>query len=579
MARTAKLSGYEINFIDRILHSMFGNEIPLYEIENARQNYLSIRDAAHILNQQTNHADKLKIILNLIALAYHDRDKVHVLGNVEIVELVDLLLLDVNLLDQIFDLYEGKTTALDLNGIQFSSSDDSKLRNSMVWAAEKGDYKFLGKDNSARISFIMIEDLVMICSQSCEQAECPHGILSSKTGEFTPLRPGIFELLTPESILVLDGRIGEIMIHHDTLWTFYNLMLSHDEYRIKLPGGGVFSFVYRNGRLLKTDFAKKKSWRSKENELALDEAIDLQNPELSLLTMIAVKADDHAQLPEPREHYLELRNKRYLISQNQSSNSLLQFKRTGNQYLVSKTGDAVVFINRKNLKETAIFTLNQDVISTGSMHFIINRNWELIEIPIEIKKLHVEEIHHSFASGGNIALDGISFQLSHGQMMAIMGPSGSGKTTLLKVLLGEIRADKSKIMIDDLDFVANYSFFQRHIGYVPQDDLLFTNLSVYENLYYNLRLRLPQIRDKIEIKTRIENILRNVGLYDQRNLIVGDVMNKKLSGGQRRRLNIALELVSNPMIMILDEPTSGLSSKDSENITRFLAELKEQGKI
>lgn len=239
----------------------------------------------------------------------------------------------------------------------------------------------------------------------------------------------------------------------------------------------------------------------------------------------------------------------------------------------------MVFINRKNLKETAIFTLNQDVISTGSMHFIINRNWELIEIPIEIKKLHVEEIHHSFASGGNIALDGISFQLSHGQMMAIMGPSGSGKTTLLKVLLGEIRADKSKIMIDDLDFVANYSFFQRHIGYVPQDDLLFTNLSVYENLYYNLRLRLPQIRDKIEIKTRIENILRNVGLYDQRNLIVGDVMNKKLSGGQRRRLNIALELVSNPMIMILDEPTSGLSSKDSENITRFLAEIKEQGKI
>ncbi|HNQ43468.1 MAG TPA: ABC transporter permease, partial [Candidatus Cloacimonadota bacterium] len=111
------------------------------------------------------------------------------------------------------------------------------------------------------------------------------------------------------------------------------------------------------------------------------------------------------------------------------------------------------------------------------------------------------------------------------------------------------------------------------------DDLLFPNLTVYENLYYKLKLCLPKLTDSHEINKRIENLLNSVGLYEQRNMIVGDVMNKRLSGGQRRRLNIALELVMGPVIIILDEPTSGLSSKDSENIVDFLNLLKEQGKI
>ncbi|MDY0151712.1 MAG: ATP-binding cassette domain-containing protein, partial [Candidatus Cloacimonas sp.] len=126
---------------------------------------------------------------------------------------------------------------------------------------------------------------------------------------------------------------------------------------------------------------------------------------------------------------------------------------------------------------------------------------------------------------------------------------------------------------------ANYAFFQKHIGYVPQDDLLFPNLTVYENLRYRLKLALPNLKNAGEISTRIENQLHSVGLFEQRNMIVGDVLNKRLSGGQRRRLNIALELILNPMIVVLDEPTSGLSSKDSENIAEFLGELKEQNKI
>ncbi len=474
MAKASKLSGTEINFIDRILRSMFGNEIPLYQIENARQNYLSIRDAANNLNQYSDPPEKLKIILNLIALAYHDRQRVHVLGNVEIVELVDLLQLDVNLLGQIFDLFEGVNSSLDLLGMDFSPSESSVLSNSMVWAAENGDYKFMGKHSDARLSFIMIEDLVMVCAKSCSETNCPYSIIEPKTGVTKYLKPGIFELLHPDSILVLDGKNGEIIIHHDILWTFYNLMFNPDDHSVKLPNGEHLSFAYKNRKLVKVGNERSSVFGAKVNELVLDESPDHRYPELSVLSLIAVKTDRHANLHEQSEHFLEQKNKRFFISNIQNSNSLLHFHFTGEQLLAERLGEADIFINRKHLQQSSPFNFNQDILNLGSNNYIINRNWELIEIPIEIEELNVEEIHHTFSSGGNIALDGISFQITRGKMMAIMGPSGSGKTTLLKILLGEMSAERSKILIDGMDFVANYTFFQKYIGYVPQDDLLFS---------------------------------------------------------------------------------------------------------
>ncbi len=239
---------------------------------------------------------------------------------------------------------------------------------------------------------------------------------------------------------------------------------------------------------------------------------------------------------------------------------------------------AEVFINGKAFTGKQPFAFNQDIISIAETNYLINRNRELIEIPLQIENFNVAEISHQFKDG-TTGLASISFHLKQGTMMAVMGSSGSGKTTLLQVLLGDIKATHSEITVDGLDFNSNYSFFRKYIGYVPQDDLLFPNLTVYENLLYRVHLALPSLKNKEEIKSRIHNLLQTVGLYEQRNMLVGDTLNKKLSGGQRRRLNIALELVLNPMIIILDEPTSGLSSKDSENIAEFLNELKQQNKI
>ncbi|HPM05111.1 MAG TPA: hypothetical protein PL160_05270, partial [Candidatus Cloacimonas sp.] len=170
MARTAKLKGEEINFIDRILHSMFGNDIPLYKIEQARQQVLSIREAANYLNVHLGSADRAKIILNLISLAYHDRNKIHVLGSLEIVELTDLLRLDVSSLDAIYDLFEDKTSVIDLP-LAVSDSGPSLLRNSMLWTANSSDFRFIGCDPSGRLLFIMIESLVLFYYE--QAPSCP----------------------------------------------------------------------------------------------------------------------------------------------------------------------------------------------------------------------------------------------------------------------------------------------------------------------------------------------------------------------------------------------------------------------
>ncbi|GAB1366979.1 hypothetical protein MASR1M36_18500 [Candidatus Cloacimonadaceae bacterium] len=569
MARTAKLKGEEINFIDRILHSMFGNDIPLYKIEQARQQVLSIREAANYLNVHLGSADRAKIILNLISLAYHDRNKIHVLGSLEIVELTDLLRLDVSSLDAIYDLFEDKTSVIDLP-LAVSDSGPSLLRNSMLWTANSSDFRFIGCDPSGRLLFIMIESLVLFYYEqapSCPPCRCKEGGLERS------LQTRRFHRLRETSSIILQGKNGEIILNCKDLWSVYNFGSYARE--LYYPENADLKLRYRNRKFFLEQSSKNKLNQSRE--LALDDCPE-QNSRLCVLDIITRAGSDREILSQDLSYFLCRDRQGFSLKPESGSLALLHFSADEVGLWVQALTEHPVFLNRLPLKEKRNFTINQDLISIGDTNYLINRNWELIEIPIQISEINVAEISHKFKEG-NTALSSVAFRLGKGSMMAIMGPSGSGKTTLLQVLLGEVKPTHSKISIDGLDFSANFAFFQQHIGYVPQDDLLFPNLTVFENLYYRIRLALPALKNEQEIKSRIDNLLHSVGLYEQRSMLVGDVLNKKLSGGQRRRLNIALELVMNPMIIFLDEPTSGLSSKDSESIAEFLCELKEQNKI
>lgn len=179
---------------------------------------------------------------------------------------------------------------------------------------------------------------------------------------------------------------------------------------------------------------------------------------------------------------------------------------------------------------------------------------------------------------GNIGLHEINVDEESGRLVGIMGASGSGKSTLLNVLNGNLKPSKGSVKINGIDIHSESKEIEGLIGYIAQDDLLIDELTVFQNLFFNAKLCFGQ-KNKTEITELVEEMLSVLGLSETRNLKVGNPLDKTISGGQRKRLNIALELIREPAVLFVDEPTSGLSSRDSENIMDLLKELSLKGKL
>lgn len=179
---------------------------------------------------------------------------------------------------------------------------------------------------------------------------------------------------------------------------------------------------------------------------------------------------------------------------------------------------------------------------------------------------------------GVIGLRNIYISEGAGRLIGIMGASGAGKTTLLNVLAGLEKPTIGSVKINGFDINTEKDKIHGVIGYVSQDDLLIEELTVYENLYYNAKLCFADLSED-ELNKRVLDVLESLGLDQRKHLKVGSVLDKTISGGQRKRLNIALELIREPSVMFVDEPTSGLSSRDSENVIDLLKELSLKGKL
>ncbi len=183
-----------------------------------------------------------------------------------------------------------------------------------------------------------------------------------------------------------------------------------------------------------------------------------------------------------------------------------------------------------------------------------------------------------FFPNGRQGMHPITFSAFSGNLVGIMGGSGAGKSTLLNILNGNLIPRKGDVLINGLNIHTSRRELLGMIGYIPQDDLLMEDLTVYQNLFYNSKLALGDLPEA-EINTQVQELLESLGLWEIRDLRVGDVLNKTVSGGQRKRLNIALELIRKPAVLFVDEPTSGLSSLDSENVMDLLKQLTLQGKL
>lgn len=175
-------------------------------------------------------------------------------------------------------------------------------------------------------------------------------------------------------------------------------------------------------------------------------------------------------------------------------------------------------------------------------------------------------------SEGGPILRQANFVAAPGQFIGILGPSGAGKTTLLNALSGLKPADSGRILIDQTDFYANLDRLRSLFGYVPQDDIVHTDLTISQALVFAARLRLPAGTPRREIVKLVNQTVSNLGLSDRANAKVD-----RLSGGQRKRVSVGVELLNRPPILFLDEPTSGLDPLAEFKVMELLRRLADNG--
>jgi ABC-type multidrug transport system ATPase subunit len=191
--------------------------------------------------------------------------------------------------------------------------------------------------------------------------------------------------------------------------------------------------------------------------------------------------------------------------------------------------------------------------------------------------MEVDEVSYSFPDG-RIGIHEISFSETSGKLVGLMGASGAGKSTIMEVLNGNLAPDMGKVLINGIDLHAENDRIEGVIGYVPQDDLLIEDLTVFQNLYFAAKLAFAD-KSEDEISELVRAVIADLDLDKISHFKVGSPLKKVISGGQRKRVNIGLELLRAPSVMFLDEPTSGLSSRDSQNIMNLLKRLSEAGKL
>ncbi len=252
-----------------------------------------------------------------------------------------------------------------------------------------------------------------------------------------------------------------------------------------------------------------------------------------------------------------------------------------NSFFFRYSGPRNMYLNGHKVEQNRIYALAVgSVIKTSMMPPVYySRVAEKFIHHVDKGRIIYRAVDISYKFNNNqTGIHPFSFTGRSGQLVGIMGGSGTGKSTLLNVLNGNYKLSQGVITINGYNLHTEKKNLHGVIGYVPQDDLLKEELTVFENLWYNARLCFNNLK-RSAIKKRVEDALQDFDLVEARDLIVGTPLNKILSGGQRKRLNIALELIREPSILFVDEPTSGLSSMDSEKVMLLLKRQVLKGKL
>lgn len=205
----------------------------------------------------------------------------------------------------------------------------------------------------------------------------------------------------------------------------------------------------------------------------------------------------------------------------------------------------------------------------------------LMEARVSAGEARIELSNVSFCvavkSGARTLLNDISLVINPGEFVGLIGPSGSGKTTLMLVINGYNEPTSGSVRINDVNVSREKQVFQGFIGYVPQDDIIHRELVVERSLRYNAELRLPDLEAE-ERSREVDRVIADLDLENTRQTEIGTPDKKGLSGGQRKRVNLAQELITQPSVLLLDEPCSGLDPKNDSDVMKLLRDLSHKGK-
>lgn len=243
----------------------------------------------------------------------------------------------------------------------------------------------------------------------------------------------------------------------------------------------------------------------------------------------------------------------------------------GSVYLERTSSAGSVQYNNTNMPPRQKLSDMDRFLIGGTQFFYSSNTLHFIKIA-EGLSFEVSHLSKIVGKGKRIS-DDVSFSVNAGEFVAIVGGSGAGKSTLLNCLCGSSEISEGSVTVDGEDLAANYSSLKNLIGYVPQQDIVYDGLTLYKMLYYAAKLRMPDDSSAEEIQQRIDQALEYVELGERKNLLI-----RKLSGGQKKRASIAVELLSDPKLFFLDEPTSGLDPGTERNLMQTLKKMSRRGK-
>jgi ABC-type multidrug transport system ATPase subunit/pSer/pThr/pTyr-binding forkhead associated (FHA) protein len=257
----------------------------------------------------------------------------------------------------------------------------------------------------------------------------------------------------------------------------------------------------------------------------------------------------------------------FLGHQSISRNHATIEKKGSNEFILTDLGSLNgTYVNGRRVNGSVKVNQNDNIIIG---RFQLSLSGKIKDLTQEVA-IRTERIVKQF-DNGKIGLHECSFEIPAKSLLAVMGPSGCGKSTLLKALNGDSPPSSGQVFISGLELNANYDYLKTQIGYVPQDDIVHRELTVEQSLFYAAKLRLEH-SDSTFIRQKIEQVLKDLNIEHIRHNLVG-----KISGGQRKRVSIAVEILTDPLILFLDEPTSPLDPQTIEEFLEILRNLSNKG--